>query len=63
MGMLSSSRDWETGKDRGNNEYSQIQIPDENLLQSSNNFRLVGRFTFQQYNDPKQHWNGIRSRM
>jgi hypothetical protein len=25
MGMIFSGRDWETGKDRGNNEWSKIQ--------------------------------------
>ena len=30
------------------------QILEENLLQSANDLRLWGRFTFQQKNDPKQ---------
>jgi hypothetical protein len=36
MGMIFSRRDWDTGKDRGNSEWSL----NENLLQSENDLRM-----------------------
>ena len=53
MGMLFSSRDWGTGKDRGNNEWGQIQAnswwePASECLRPQ-----TGAFTFQQDNDLK----------
>ena len=53
VGMFFSVRDWETRIEGKMNGAKYRKILDENLLQSTQDFRLGRRFTFQQDNDPK----------